>query len=70
MWWTYDGGLANILGADQSKVTLDNIGMARWSKGPASEIGLVHGWCWLLSKFSQKKDAAKEVSAGFRHLRS
>lgn len=63
MWWTYDGGLVNILKADQTQVTLDNIGMARWPKGPSSDIGLVHGWGWLLSKFSQKKDAAKEVLA-------
>jgi ABC-type glycerol-3-phosphate transport system substrate-binding protein len=61
MWWTYDGGLANIIGADQSQVTMDNIGMSRWPKGPSSDIGLVHGWGWLLSKFSQKKDAAKTV---------
>lgn len=63
MWWTYDGGLANILKADQTKVTPDNIGMSRWPKGPASDIGLVHGWGWLLSKFSQKKDASKTVLA-------
>ena len=63
MWWTYDGGLANILKADQTKITLENIGMSRWPKGPASDIGLVHGWGWLLSKFSQKKDASKEVLA-------
>jgi multiple sugar transport system substrate-binding protein len=61
MWWTYDGGLSNILGADQSQITMDNIGMSRWPKGPMSDTGLVHGWGWLLSKFSQKKDAAKEV---------
>jgi multiple sugar transport system substrate-binding protein len=61
MWWTYDGGTKNILGVDNTAVTRETLGMARWPKGPASDIGLVHGWGYMLSKFSQHKDEAKEV---------
>jgi ABC-type glycerol-3-phosphate transport system substrate-binding protein len=61
MWWTYDGGTANILGVDKSVIAKDTLGIARWPKGPGSDIGLVHGWGYLLPKFSQRKDAAKEV---------
>ena len=61
MWWTYDGGTSNILGVDKSVITKANLGIARWPMGPKSDIGLVHGWGYLLSKHSQQKDAAKDV---------
>jgi ABC-type glycerol-3-phosphate transport system substrate-binding protein len=61
MWWTYDGGVNNILNLDHTVVKRVNLGVARWPKGPASDIGLAHGWGFLLSKFSEKKDAAKEL---------
>jgi len=61
MWWTYEGGLRNILDVEGSTVTLDNLGVARWPAGPAGDTGLVHGWGVMMSKFSQKKDAAREV---------
>ncbi|MGX9182197.1 extracellular solute-binding protein [Mesorhizobium sp. BHbdii] len=65
MWWTY--GINNILSLDHTVITMDNLGVACWPKGPASDIGLVHGGGFLMSKFSQKKDAAKERSSpGFR----
>lgn len=63
MWWTYDGGVGNLLTVDNTVLTKDNLGVARWPKGPASDIGLAHGWGFLLSKFSQKKDAAKDLLA-------
>ncbi|MHC2303322.1 substrate-binding domain-containing protein [Rhizobium mongolense] len=61
MWWTYDGDVNTILSLDNTVVTKENLGVARWPKGPASDIGLAHGWGFLLSKFSQKKDAAKDL---------
>ena len=63
MWWTYDGGVGNLLTVDNTVLTKDNLGVARWPKGPASDIGFAHGWGFLLSKFSQKKDAAKDLLA-------
>jgi ABC-type glycerol-3-phosphate transport system substrate-binding protein len=61
MWWTYDGGTTGILGIEGSKITKDNLGMARWPKGPSSDIGLVHGWGYLQPKASKKKDEGKAV---------
>jgi multiple sugar transport system substrate-binding protein len=61
MWWTYDGGTNNILGIEGSKVTKDNLGMARWPKGPASDVGLVHGWGYMQPKASKKKDEGTAV---------
>jgi ABC-type glycerol-3-phosphate transport system substrate-binding protein len=61
MWWTYGGGTSTILNVSNSVVTRQTLGMARWPKGPASDIGLVHGWGYLLSTFSQKKDESKEI---------
>ncbi|MQW60710.1 extracellular solute-binding protein [Sinorhizobium meliloti] len=61
MWWDYEEGYNTIRSIGNTVVTKENLGVARWPKGPSSDIGLVHGWGFLLSKFSQKKDAAKEL---------
>jgi len=61
MWWSYEDSYNTIVGLDKTVVTKDSLGVARWPKGPGSDVGLVHGWGYLLSKFSQKKDAAKEL---------
>jgi ABC-type glycerol-3-phosphate transport system substrate-binding protein len=61
MWWTYDGGAGQILSVDGGTVTPDTLGAARWPMGPTSDVGLVHGWGLLMSKFSQRKEAATEV---------
>lgn len=61
MWWSYEDSYNTIVGLDNTVVTKDNFGVARWPKGPASDVGLVHGWGYLLSKFSHKRDAAKEL---------
>lgn len=61
MWWTYDGGTTGILEIEGSKITKDNLGMARWPKGPSSDIGLVHGWGYMQPKASKKKDEGKAV---------
>ncbi len=61
MWWTYDSGTNEILNVQNGTLKLDTLGAARWPKGPASDIGLVHGWGLMLSRYSKKKEAAKDV---------
>ncbi len=61
MWWTYEGGLRNIIGVEGSTVTKETLGVSPWPAGPAGNTGLVHGWGVMLPKASKKKEAAIEV---------
>lgn len=61
MWWSYGGTLTNVPTIDGSTLTVDDIGVARYPAGPASDIGLVHGWGFLSPKASANKTAAHEL---------
>lgn len=61
MWWSYGGSLKNVPTIDGSTLTIDDIGVARYPAGPASDIGLVHGWGFLSPKASANKAAAHEL---------
>ncbi len=61
MWWSYGGALSGIPKIDQAVVTADDIAVARWPKGPASDVGLVHGWGFLSPKAASNKAAGQEL---------
>jgi len=61
MWWSYGGSLNNVPTIDGSTLSVDDIGVARYPAGPASDIGLVHGWGFLSPKASANKAAAHEL---------
>ncbi|MBN9362887.1 MULTISPECIES: substrate-binding domain-containing protein [unclassified Devosia] len=61
MWWSYGGSLKNVPSIDGSTLSIDDIGVARYPAGPASDIGLVHGWGFLSPKASANKAAAHEL---------
>jgi len=65
MWWNYTGGYRNALEHEQSVLTMENAPAARWPMGPASDIGLIHGWGWMLPKVGEKKDLAVEYLTWF-----
>lgn len=60
MWWAYGSGYDQGLAIQDSVLTEDNLLYARWPKGPAADIGLIHGWGWMIPKASKNKEAAAE----------
>lgn len=61
MWWTYGGGYGNALKIDKTTLTPQNLMYARFPKGPASDVGLVHGWGLMIPKASKQKEMASEL---------
>ncbi len=62
MWWNYTGGYRNALEHEQSVLTMENAPAARWPMGPANDIGLIHGWGWMLPKVGEKKGPGGRIS--------
>jgi ABC-type glycerol-3-phosphate transport system substrate-binding protein len=58
-WWGYEDGYGYIVDV-QGKLTEDMIGVSRWPMGPADDSALVHGWGWMIPKFTAQKELAEQ----------
>lgn len=61
MWWTYGDGYAVALGIEGSVLTPETLQYARYPMGPASDVGLIHGWGLMMPKAAANKDLAAEL---------
>lgn len=61
MWWTYGGGYTVSLDTEDSVLTPENLQYARFPMGPASDIGLIHGWGLMMPKAAPQKELAAEL---------
>lgn len=61
MWWTYGGGYGDALAIQDSVLTPENLQYARFPMGPASDIGLIHGWGLMMPAAAKQKELAAEL---------